>query len=263
MFRCRQMEVFSMKKLKVVLFVRIMVAVLVPVSGVYAMGVDEPHVQGEQEREDEETKEANQQIDRVPEGNMRDMAYKLWLLETRAAKEALLDRWLEVHDMYEEDQWGYTLFLSVLHMGQDEETVKLLIDKGVEVNRHTSWGIRPLVRAVEGENLEIVKLLVAHGAVFHHDIMEEDLLSGAVVQGNSEMVHFLIRQGMGIDIPDSEGELPLLIAAKNEDVQIMSQLIFAGAHYESVLYRNNDISENMRYQILLCVSHKEKCGDCD
>lgn len=91
--------------------------------------------------------------------------------------------------------------LSVAIDKQNLEIVRLLIEKGVDINKESGYGMWPLITASTRDSLEIVKLLVENG-------------------GNIKMV-------------TTEGWTPLIAAMLSKQYEIAKYLIEHGANLDS------------------------------
>src|SRR6516164_10346526 len=76
----------------------------------------------------------------------------------------------------------------------DVPAVKMLLEKGADVNAKTSYGVTALSFAADRGSLEVVKILLEHGAdvnatdTFYH----ETILARAASQGHAEIVKLLL-----------------------------------------------------------------------
>jgi ankyrin repeat protein len=73
------------------------------------------------------------------------------------------------------------------HHDLDKNVVKLLLDKGANVNALDSEGETPLFSAVRNADVEIVELLVKHGASV--DVRNGSFLTPLDVCSSAEGVH--------------------------------------------------------------------------
>jgi hypothetical protein len=79
----------------------------------------------------------------------------------------------------------------------DVPAVKMLLEKGADVNAKTSYGVTALSFAADRGSLEVVKILLEHGAdvnatdTFYH----ETILARAASQGHAEIVKLLLEKG--------------------------------------------------------------------
>ncbi|WP_341808229.1 ankyrin repeat domain-containing protein [Wolbachia endosymbiont (group E) of Neria commutata] len=166
-----------------------------------------------------------------------------------------------------------------------ENIVKLLIEKGADVNAKNKYGEAILHFAVVEGNLEIVKLLLEHGANInyqgsyndtvlheaiknrHRDITEylinvEDInlnlqnkegkttLHLAVLYGYSEIVRLLVEKKSSLDIQDKFGQAALHIAINRGHSEV-AQLII-----EHMLIRNETKPDFLNEKLL---NHWTKC----
>jgi len=123
---------------------------------------------------------------------------------------------------------------SELHKAIYEENlskIKLLLDKGVEIDKPSKAGITPLIMAVKMRNLKIVKLLIKHDA----DIEEGDKngltpLHYAVGERRYKIVKFLLKQpDIDLDAKNRYGITPLHQAAYMGDIELIELLLKNGA----------------------------------
>jgi ankyrin repeat protein len=88
-----------------------------------------------------------------------------------------------------DDSYSYPLLLSAVDTG-NVEIVGRLLAAGADVKQESSGsGDTPLFRAVEKSNMELVKLLVGHGANIYH--MNKDGISLSRVVKSDEVRGFL------------------------------------------------------------------------
>ncbi|KAI1465356.1 uncharacterized protein F4812DRAFT_452331 [Daldinia caldariorum] len=112
------------------------------------------------------------------------------------------------------------------------EMVELLIDRGADVNKAATYGIRrtPLQMAVEMNNMAIVRLLLSRGAdvnAIPSRYGGATALQIAAIQGDCEMAKVLIEHGAQNDITRSagrHGRMPLEGAAENGRLDMIELL---------------------------------------
>jgi ankyrin repeat protein len=114
------------------------------------------------------------------------------------------------------------------------EVVKLLLDKGVNVNEYTSYvRITPLMFAVKNGHKEIVKLLLDRGAnIEAKDRNGKSLLDYAAKSGNKEVVELLLDRGATI----KEEWRTLIVAAKKDHQEVVKLLLDRGANIKEESY---------------------------
>lgn len=110
--------------------------------------------------------------------------------------------------------------LSYAAEGGNIDVVKLLIDHGADVNAPGELGITPLHRA---KNAEIAQLLIDHGANVHGDCCDTPLLS-AVWNDKNDIVKILIDHGADVNAKDIDGHTPLDIAIERGQDEIAALL---------------------------------------
>jgi len=99
--------------------------------------------------------------------------------------------------------------------------VRLLIEHGADLNRKDDSEITPAEAAMQFEDQEMVKLLVAAGA--------DATIQQAAYIGDMEKVRSLLQSGIDVDARDDSKRTPLWIAAKNSQKEMVRFLISKGA----------------------------------
>jgi Ankyrin repeats (3 copies)/Ankyrin repeats (many copies) len=119
------------------------------------------------------------------------------------------------------------------------EMVKVLVEHGAPIDQRTNNGTTPLLTAAYAGHLEIVKVLLAHGASV--DIARQyggaTPLLFAVEGGHLDIVKVLVEHGASIDqanIYDSTAT-PLFVAAQQRNLEIVKVLVDHGAKVIIVL----------------------------
>ncbi|RYP49558.1 hypothetical protein DL768_004760 [Monosporascus sp. mg162] len=111
----------------------------------------------------------------------------------------------------------------------EEEIVKLLLDKGVDVNNMDRYDRSPLSYAAKQGRKEIVRLLLDSGAdADSRDLYGRSPLSYAAEQGEEETVRLLLDRGAYADNMDERGRSPLSYAAENGHGEMVDVLLARG-----------------------------------
>lgn len=105
----------------------------------------------------------------------------------------------------------------------DVEMVSILLEKIFNINYSFN---NPLSIAIQNGNKDIVSLLIEKGADVNFE--KPIYLMSAIKNKNKEIVELLIEKGAEIDI-DYDDETPLILAIKNNDIEIVSLLLEKGA----------------------------------
>jgi ankyrin repeat protein len=108
---------------------------------------------------------------------------------------------------------------------------ELLIDAGAEVDTENQWDYTPLVFAITENREDVVELLLEMGADVNQKCMPKrgrSSLHHAVQRGNLQIVQLLLQYNCDVDIRDSSGNTPLIIAiVQNHDIEIVKLLLKA------------------------------------
>jgi ankyrin repeat protein len=123
-------------------------------------------------------------------------------------------------------------------LAYNKETVRVLFEKGADVDCIDDDGNTPLLLATRYRRTEHVKLLVAGDA----DINKKGFcghtpLIEAVLASNEETVRLFLENGADVHCVDVNGNTPLLLAAKSHSPAIIELLIERGAWVDT---RNKD-----------------------
>ena len=110
------------------------------------------------------------------------------------------------------------------------EIVRLLAEKGAYMDRARNGGATPLSVACENGHLEIVRLLAEKGAYMNYPRKNGATpLYIACVYGHLEIVRLLLEKGVYMDRERNGGATPLFIARYQGHAEIVSLLKQAGA----------------------------------
>jgi ankyrin repeat protein len=123
--------------------------------------------------------------------------------------------------------------ISAADMGQ-LEIVKLLVERGVDVDATTVDGVTPLMYAAQNGHTEIMEYLISRGADVnatpHNDVTP---LIGAVRTGHYEGVKMLLEAGARVDAKDELDLTSLMHASAYDYPEIADLLIEKGADLEA------------------------------
>lgn len=111
------------------------------------------------------------------------------------------------------------------------DTVKKLIDAGVDVNERLSDGRLPLVTAARYGWVEIIGLLIDAGADLDKSELgnDETALFWAARYKRLPALKLLIASGADLNVKNVSGNTPLMVASAGKDSEIVKTLVDAGA----------------------------------
>jgi ankyrin repeat protein len=112
-----------------------------------------------------------------------------------------------------------------------EGNVKLLLEKGADVNGADGKGKTPLYWASQNGHVDIVKLLLEKGADVNAtaDLYGETPLYWASQNGHVDIIKLLLEKGADVNGADGKGKTPLYWASQNGHVDIIKLLLEKGA----------------------------------
>jgi ankyrin repeat protein len=120
---------------------------------------------------------------------------------------------------------------ALLWSAGDIRKVRLLLDKGAEVNVATKQGRTPLLAAATydgGE--EVVRLLISKGAdVKAADGFHVDALNLAAGANETDLVRLLLAKGLDPNAKNLPGQTPLMAAAAQDNLPMAKLLLAKGA----------------------------------
>ena len=111
------------------------------------------------------------------------------------------------------------------------EIVKLLLEKGIDINTKTKWGWTPLLYAINFRKVETSKLLLEKGAnPNQNNVWRQTPLHFAAMTGMVSITKLLINKGAEINATTEEGITPLHYAAQRGRNDVVEILIKSGAN---------------------------------
>jgi len=122
-------------------------------------------------------------------------------------------------------------FIDLLIRSGNENFMKFLIEKGVDINKKDIYGKAPLIVAIKCNNESIVKFLVENGADINKENKEgETPLITAIENNNESIVKILIENGADVNKEILFcNDIPLIVAFQNNNESIVKYLIENGA----------------------------------
>jgi cytohesin len=116
------------------------------------------------------------------------------------------------------------------------EVVRLLLDKGLDIEAQGHWNMRPLQSAAStltGDPKPVVNLLLQRGAnIDSRGYRGQTALHECALYNRYEMAEFLLNRGAQPDLKDDDGRTPVdtaTLAGKSERIPLINLLIKYGA----------------------------------
>jgi len=131
---------------------------------------------------------------------------------------------VDIGDPNEKNSQGSPVLIVAANRGYSD-LVRLLLERGANINARRKDGDTALMVAIEEEHSEIACQLIRKGAAIDTTSrsggMEFPLLSLAVMVGQSDVVEALLKAGAHANAPDSLGNTPLFGAEKVEIARLL------------------------------------------
>ena len=116
--------------------------------------------------------------------------------------------------------------LSASARSGNPDIIKMLLEKGAEVDCEDKDGFTPLEYAVLNNKTEAVRLLLQTGADAKRNC---SLLTTPARRGNTDIIKMALEKGAEVDCVDKDGFTPLESAALNGNTEAVQLLLQAGA----------------------------------
>lgn len=150
----------------------------------------------------------------------------------------LIAEWLaenEICDPNHQNVFGRTALNDAIDSG-NIDILKILIEHGARIKK-VRYLQNPIVQTVVTGNLEIAQFFRELGEDYTIASDGKNMIHLAVMNFQTEMIPFLVQSGAKINAEDDENLTPLLIAIKNDEPEQISILIENGAEVEK---KNSD-----------------------
>lgn len=135
----------------------------------------------------------------------------------------LLRRGMDVNTV---DSQGTSLLMYAARFG-NSELLEFLLSNRANVLKRNKYGDTALMLAAFAGHLDVVRRLVAAGAVLDHPGWTP--LAYASFEGHVQVIQFLAEQGADLDAQADNGMTALMIAARNGHLEAVKVLLAAGA----------------------------------
>jgi ankyrin repeat protein len=133
--------------------------------------------------------------------------------------------------------------LMLASIGGHVEAIRLLIEKGANVEAADKSGMTPLILASFTGHVQAIRMLIEKGA--NLEAVDENCMTPlmyASVSGHADALRVLIENGANVEAPDSSGKTPLQNAKRQGHNEVVSLLKEHGAE---------ETDENDRLRVLL------------
>lgn len=115
--------------------------------------------------------------------------------------------------------------------------VRLLVELGADVNLSDDSKRTPLYVAIGTGDMEMVQLLLSHGAETKGTNEQTPLLHSAVTVKSATMVRYLVEElKVDLEATDRDGYTALALAVDKNDIDMLQLLVAYGAKVEACLY---------------------------
>ncbi|KAL3086888.1 hypothetical protein niasHT_030967 [Heterodera trifolii] len=171
-----------------------------------------------------------------------------------------LNNLLQMNDPQYNEQY-FALLIAI--MQGHTEIAALLLEKGADVHQaavrqvnRVNIAVTPLWIAVNNRNLEMCRVLIAHGA--NVDLGSDSSFTPLLLacgKGSTEIVTLLVENGANVNLGDSEGATPIMNTSRFGMIELVRFLLSHGANVEQMDY------SGMRFALLDAAvnGHLEVC----
>ena len=137
--------------------------------------------------------------------------------------------------------------ISAAVLSQSVPTVAYLVTKGLDLDQKDERQLTPAAFAASNGLLDILKLLRNGGADLSIRVStyNETLIMQAIRNNQTEVVNYLIREGLDVSAVDNNGFSTLAYAAEFGNVPIVESLLKAGADID---FLNSEYQRTALYQ---------------
>ena len=154
-----------------------------------------------------------------------------------AAVRSLLANGVEVNTTYDFPVFKHVAALEAAATSNSLQIVKVLIAHGASVDAMDNYGYTALYLAAVNDHLDVVQYLVAHGADVNHvsrDKGGDTVLGIAAYAGHLDIVKYLVSAGANINLPDGkDGETPLILANVDNNKFVVQFLVTQHAQVDA------------------------------
>ena len=154
-----------------------------------------------------------------------------------AAVRSLLANGVEVNTTYDFPVFKHVAALEAAATSNSLQIVKVLIAHGASVDAMDNYGYTALYLAAVNDHLDVVQYLVAHGADVNHvsrDKGGDTVLGIAANNGHLDIVKYLVSAGANINLPDGkDGYTPLINATIQDKLDVVQYLMAQHAQVDA------------------------------
>jgi len=134
-----------------------------------------------------------------------------------------------INDKYPDLKASYTRHLLLSVKSGKTEIVQMLLDNGADINARFSESL--IEAAIDANNEETLRLLLSRGTNPNEEmkLLKITPLHQCAIYNRPKMVPILVEFGAKVDAKNMDGDEPLDLAARNDEAEVVQELIKAGA----------------------------------